>query len=101
MRSLSQRRAAPRLSATSVYTVPMKQLTRSAVALAVLAIGATPASADLKLVQTMTGKGGMVSMNGTSTTYIKGLKMRTDTVSGDTTRSMVFDLDAHGVNHKS
>ena len=72
----------------------MKQLTRTAVALAVLVIGATPASADLKLVQTMTGKGGMVSMSGTSTTYIKGLKMRTDTVTGDTTRSMVFDLDA-------
>jgi hypothetical protein len=94
MRRLSHRRNAPRLPATSVYTVPMKQLTRTAVALAVLVIGATPASADLKLVQTMTGKGGMVSMNGTSTTYIKGLKMRTDTVTGDTTRSMVFDLDA-------
>jgi len=72
----------------------MKPFILSTAALALVAMGAAPASADLKLVQTMTGKGAMVSMNGTSTTYIKGLKMRTDTVMGDTTHSMVFDLDA-------
>ena len=29
----------------------------------------------------------------TSTTYIKGNKMRTDTVTGDTTRTTIFDID--------
>jgi hypothetical protein len=35
------------------------------------------------------GSGGAMS----TTTYIKGNKMRTDSVSGDTTRSMIFDVD--------
>ncbi len=29
-----------------------------------------------------------------TTTYIKGNKMRTDTVIGDTTRTMIFDVDS-------
>ena len=36
------------------------------------------------------GMGGTMTM----TTYIKGNKMRTDTVMGDTTRTMIFDVDA-------
>ena len=40
------------------------------------------------------GKG--MGMSGTSpaTTYIKGNKMRTDIVIGDTTRTTIFDVDA-------
>jgi hypothetical protein len=54
---------------------------------------ATPAQADLKMTQTLNGKGLGISGNSTSTTYIKGLKMRSDTVSGDTTRSIIFDVE--------
>jgi hypothetical protein len=41
----------------------------------------------------MTGKGMGASGTMTSTTYIKGNKMRSDTVSGDTVRSVIFDVD--------
>ena len=55
---------------------------------------ATPGFADVTLKSTSTGKG--IGMSGTmvSTTYIKGNKMRTDTVMGDTTRTIIFDVDA-------
>ncbi|MBP7777430.1 MAG: hypothetical protein KA371_09900 [Acidobacteria bacterium] len=69
-------------------------MTRAALAL-ILAFGlASPAAADVTIKQTTSGKG--LGMSGTTsgTTYIKGAKMRTDLVTGDTTRSTVFDLDA-------
>jgi hypothetical protein len=62
---------------------------------AVLAAGlAVPAHADVTLKQTAAGKG--LGMSGTTntTTYIKGSRMRTDTVLGDKTQSIIFDLDA-------
>ena len=40
------------------------------------------------------GKGMGMCGTMTTTTYIKGNKMRTDTVIGDTTRTMIFDVDA-------
>ena len=62
----------------------------------VLAIGvAAPAMADVTLKQTTSGKGmGMTGGGTMATTYIKGLKMRTDTVVGDATRTMIFDVEA-------
>ncbi len=66
-----------------------------ALAAAVLAVAiAAPAYADVTLKQTSTGKG--LGMSGTTnaTTFIKGSKMRTDTVLGDKTQSIIFDLDA-------
>lgn len=53
-----------------------------------------PAWADVTVKQTTKGKG--MGMSGTiaGTTYIKGMKMRTDSVIGDTTRTMLFDIDA-------
>jgi hypothetical protein len=62
-------------------------------AIAFLAV-ATPALADVTIKQTTTGKG--LGMSGTTsgTTYIKGAKMRTEMVTGDTTRTTIFDLDA-------
>lgn len=61
---------------------------------AVLAVGvAASAWADVTVKQTGSGKGMGMSGNTATVTYIKGLKMRTDTVSGDTTRSMVFDVE--------
>jgi hypothetical protein len=68
---------------------------KRAIVAAVLAAGlAVPAYADVTLKQTSTGKG--LGMSGTTnaTTYIKGNKMRTDTVLGDKTQSIIFDLDA-------
>ena len=63
-----------------------------------LALGlAGAAFADVTIKQTTTGKGMGMSGTTTGTTYIKGNKMRTDTVQGDKTLSMVFDIDARGV----
>lgn len=58
---------------------------------------AAPARADLTIVQTVSGKG--MGMGGTtkSTSYLKGLKMRTDTVSGNTTRTMIFDVESQKI----
>lgn len=69
----------------------MKRL--ALVALLALVAPVAPAFADVTIKSTMTGKG--MGMSGTTTaiTYIKGNKMRTDTVAGDTTRSVIFDLD--------
>jgi len=55
---------------------------------------AVPAFADVTIKSTGTGKGMGVGGTTTMVTYIKGNKMRTDTVMGDTTRTMIFDVDA-------
>lgn len=54
---------------------------------------AAPVQADVTIKQSNTGKG--LGMSGTtaSTTFIKGSRMRSDVVTGDTTRTTVFDLD--------
>jgi hypothetical protein len=53
-----------------------------------------PAFADVTIKQTTTGKG--LGMSGTTSgvTYIKGSKMRTDSVLGDKTQTVIFDIDA-------
>jgi len=59
-----------------------------------LAVGlAGPAFADVTLKQTTTGKGLGLSGTTPAVTYIKGNKMRTDSVVGNRTQSMIFDLD--------
>jgi len=65
---------------------------RSLLTALLLATSAAPADADVTIKQTNAGKG--MGMSGTipSTTYIKGLKMRTETVTGDTTRVTIFDV---------
>ena len=61
---------------------------------AFLALGlAAPSFADVTVKSTISGKGTGGSVATTSVTYIKGNKMRTDTVTGDTTRTMIFDVD--------
>lgn len=60
----------------------------------VLALGlALPAYADVTMKQTGSGKGMGMSGTTTSTTYIKGNRMRTDTVVGSKTQTMIFDVD--------
>jgi hypothetical protein len=54
---------------------------------------ATSAMADVTIKQIGTGKGLGMQKDMPSTSFIKGLKMRTDTVMGDTTRTMVFDVE--------
>jgi hypothetical protein len=66
-------------------------------ALAVIVVAfsvSAPAFADVTIKQTTTGKG--LGMSGTTSgvTYIKGSKMRTDSVIGDKVQSVIFDLDA-------
>src|SRR5688572_23100523 len=72
----------------------MKRLSRVAlVALVALAAPVAPAFGDVTIKATGAGKGMGMSGSMNTTTYIKGNKMRTDTVTGDTTRTMVFDVD--------
>ena len=52
------------------------------------------ATADVTLKTTSTGKGFGISGSTTSTTYIKGLKMRTDATAGKKNISTIFDVDA-------
>jgi hypothetical protein len=62
---------------------------------AVLLLGVSHAAvADVTLKQTTTGKGLGISGTAPTTTYIKGMRMRTDTVTGGTTRTTIFDVDA-------
>ena len=63
------------------------------VALVTVAL-AVPAFADVTLKSASAGKGIGMGSNITQTTYIKGNKMRSDTVIGDKTTTMIFDVDA-------
>jgi hypothetical protein len=61
----------------------------------VIVVGlAFPAHADVTLKQTTSGKGLGMSGTAPAVTYIKGNKMRTDTIVGNRTQTMIFDLDA-------
>lgn len=60
----------------------------------ILALAVTaPARADLKLTENVSGKGLGLGGNTVSTTYIKGLKMRVDSGSGDKIATMIFDVE--------
>lgn len=54
---------------------------------------AAPVFADVTIKQTTTGKGMGMSSGGTTITFIKGMKMRSDMVSGNITRTTVFDVE--------
>ena len=54
---------------------------------------AAPAFADVTIKQTTNGKGMGMSAAGTTVTYIKGMKMRSEVVTGDTTRTTIFDVE--------
>ena len=70
----------------------MKRL--ALVALVALVVSVAPASADVTLKSSSSGKGLGMGGDMTTVTYIKGNKMRTDAVMGDRTISMIFDVDA-------
>jgi hypothetical protein len=68
-------------------------MTRTFLSSVLAIVVAAPASADVTLKQTTTGKG--LGMSGTMavTTYIKGLKMRSEMVDGNTTRVTIMDVE--------
>jgi hypothetical protein len=68
----------------------MKHVTLAAF---VMLAAAVPARADLKLTELVNGKGLGLSGNFNATTYIKGLKLRIDTGSGDKMSTMIFDAE--------
>ncbi len=68
----------------------MKHVILTTVAMMALA---APVWADLKVTHNTSGKGMGINGNTVSTSYIKGLKMRTDAVTGDTTRTTIFDVE--------
>jgi hypothetical protein len=65
------------------------------VALVALVALVSPAFADVTVKATIAGKGIGMSGNIASVTYIKGNKMRSETVVGDNTRVAIIDLDVH------
>lgn len=67
----------------------MKHVMLAAVAALVMA---APAHADVKLTEKVGGKGLGMPNDMPVTTYIKGLKLRSDTTSGDTVRTTIFDV---------
>ncbi|MGE0813190.1 MAG: hypothetical protein AB7O28_20545 [Vicinamibacterales bacterium] len=67
-------------------------MTRAILTAALVAFAVT-AHADVTIKQTMSGKALGINGSASSTTYIKGSKMRTEMVTGDTTRVSIFDLD--------
>jgi hypothetical protein len=69
-------------------------MTRILVGIVLALALAAPVHADVTLNQTTGGKGMGMSGDGKAVTRIKGNKMRTDTTMGDTTHTMIFDVDA-------
>lgn len=64
---------------------------------------ASPALADVTVTSQVTGKGIAKGGAGQSVTYIKGLKMRADTTSGNDAMSTIMDLDGQkfiSLDHK-
>ena len=66
---------------------------RILVAAGLAALLTAPLSADVTIKAMNSGK--VMGMGGDmqTTTYVKGMKMRVDSVSGDTTRTSLFDVE--------
>jgi hypothetical protein len=69
-------------------------MTRTVIGALLMAGLAIPAHADVTIKQTVEGKGMGQGAQARSTTYIKGNRMRTETVTGDKTLITIFDVDA-------
>ncbi len=68
-------------------------MTRAACTVALTLAATTAAFADVTIHQNVQGKGMGMSGAVKTTSYIKGLKMRSDSVTGDTTRTSIFDVE--------
>jgi hypothetical protein len=69
-------------------------MTRMLTAASIAAALAFAAHADVTIKATAAGKGFGISGNTESTTYIKGLKMRSDATAGKKNIATIFDVDA-------
>ena len=69
-------------------------MTHRSLAAAIAFVLCSSAYADVTIKTTATGKGFGISGSTKSTTYIKGLRMRTDTSMGNKNLSTIFDVDA-------
>src|SRR6185295_12644658 len=58
-----------------------------------LAAAAAAAHADVSVVTTTAGKASFINVGGTSTNLIKGNRMRTDSVMGSRSDSLLIDID--------
>jgi len=72
----------------------MKQMTRNLFTLAGVLSLAVSLAADVAIKSTGTSKVLGMSPDITSTTYVKGLKMRVDNGDGGTIKTVIFDLDS-------
>jgi hypothetical protein len=54
---------------------------------------ATPVAADVTVKQQISGKGMMTAASGVTTTYVKGLKMRSDVESRGSVLTTIFDVE--------
>ena len=59
----------------------------------VMLVVSAPLFADVTIKATNSGKVMGMSGDMQTTTYVKGMKMRVDTVSGDTTRTSIYDVE--------
>lgn len=78
-------------------------MTRTVCSAVVACLLASPVSADITMTAQMTGKGLGKMAEHNSTTYIKGLKMRSDGTLGNTPTTTIIDLETQqfiSINHK-
>lgn len=68
-------------------------MTRTILVMAVTLTLAAPLGADVTIKQTTSGKGMGIAAAGTSTTYIKGMKMRTEVEARGTVMTTIFDVE--------
>jgi hypothetical protein len=71
----------------------MKYATNKMLLSAVLAACAVGARADVTVTTTTAGRASVINVGGTSTSLIKGNRMRTDSVMGGRTDSLIVDID--------
>ncbi len=70
----------------------MKNLSNKLLWAALLA-GATAAHADVTVTSTTAGKASFINLGGTTTNFIKGNRMRADSVMGGRTDALIIDID--------
>ena len=68
-------------------------MNRNRIVLGVLMTLATSMFADVTVKQTTTGKGMGVAASGAATTYIKGMKMRSEVEARGTVITTIFDVE--------
>src|SRR5688572_32268669 len=79
-----------------IYPSSRRSLTQMKSAILVMGVTvvlAVPMLGDVTIKQTTSGKGMGVSAGGTTTTYIKGMKMRSEVETMGTVMTTIFDVE--------